>query len=248
MSKVYDSDEELYEDEIVNSEVSSEEEEDDEEDENEEDEEELPEEEEIIEDEEPQEEEEIIEGDNNEEDCCNDNEEVLLDDGKVNTQTRKKEFSFNRNKICNQYSLFKYKDEDTEDILNRELSKITQSEKNIGIIKNNILAKHKDKNKIINILRYMNYKDTPLKELLQDIKQDTTDYNSSEWNDNREEVKKEVIRLNTKIEVIDSFIECPKCKQKKIQFYNVQLRRADEPPTTFNNCMNKMCLYSWRTG
>jgi DNA-directed RNA polymerase subunit M/transcription elongation factor TFIIS len=247
MSKDYDSeDEEFYEDEIISSDDSSEEEEendnseDEEEDDSEVEEEFVDEEEEVVE-EQP---EEVVE--ENDDECCND--EVFLEDEKVNTQTRKKEFNFNRKKIDNQYSLFKFNLEDVDEIVKREVSKITQSEKNVGIIKNNILSKGDNKRKIVNILRYMNYKDIPLKELLQNIKQDTTGYDNSAWDENREEIKKEVIRLNTKIEVIDSFIECPKCKQKKIQFYNVQLRRADEPPTTFNNCMNKMCLYSWRTG
>lgn len=247
MSKDYDSeDEEFYEDEIVSSDDSSDEEE--EEDESEEEDEESEVEEDIVEEEEEiveeQPEEEVVEENDN--DCCSD--EVFLEDEKVNTQTRKKEFNFNRKKIDNQYSLFKFNLEDIDEIVKREVSKITQSEKNVGIIKNNILSKGDNKRKIVNILRYMNYKDIPLKELLQNIKQDTTGYDNSLWDENREEIKKEVIRLNTKIEVIDSFIECPRCKQKKIQFYNVQLRRADEPPTTFNNCMNKMCLYSWRTG
>ncbi len=247
MSKDYDSeDEEFYEDEIVSSDDSSDEEE--EEDESEEEDEESEVEEDIVEEEEEiveeQPEEEVVEENDN--DCCSD--EVFLEDEKVNTQTRKKEFNFNRKKIDNQYSLFKFNLEDIDEIVKREVSKITQSEKNVGIIKNNIISKGDNKRKIVNILRYMNYKDIPLKELLQNIKQDTTGYDNSLWDENREEIKKEVIRLNTKIEVIDSFIECPKCKQKKIQFYNVQLRRADEPPTTFNNCMNKMCLYSWRTG
>ena len=42
--------------------------------------------------------------------CCTD--EVFLEDEKVNTQTRKKEFNFNHKKIKNQYSLFKYKIEE----------------------------------------------------------------------------------------------------------------------------------------
>jgi DNA-directed RNA polymerase subunit M/transcription elongation factor TFIIS len=87
-----------------------------------------------------------------------------------------------------------------------------------------------------------------LKEILGEIREDKTLFESILWDNNREIIKKEVMALQTKIEVVDSFISCPKCKQKKIQFYNVQLRRADEPPTTFNNCMNKDCLYSWRTG
>ena len=94
----------------------------------------------------------------------------------------------------------------------------------------------------------MFYNTLSLKEILGEIKEEKHQYESILWDKFREIIKKEVMSLQTEIEVIDSFISCPKCKLKKIQFYNVQLRRADEPPTTFNNCMNKDCLYSWRTG
>ena len=101
---------------------------------------------------------------------------------------------------------------------------------------------------MLNISRFMYYKDLNLKDMLTSIKEDTYSFNNILWDKQREEIKKEVNRLQTKIEVMESYIECPKCKQKKIQFYNVQLRRADEPPTTFNNCMNKDCMHTWRTG
>ena len=126
--------------------------------------------------------------------------------------------------------------------MKKELYNFTPSDKNVNVFLNNI------KGNGWNILRNMFYNTLSLKEILGEIKEEKYQYESILWDKFREIIKKEVISLQTEIEVIDSFISCPKCKQKKIQFYNVQLRRADEPPTTFNNCMNKDCLYSWRTG
>ena len=75
---------------------------------------------------------------------------------------------------------------------------------------------------MVNIIRFMYYKDLSLKDILSSIKEDTYSFNNFLWDEQREEIKKEVNRLQTKIEVMESYIECPRCKQKKIQFYNVQ--------------------------
>ena len=199
------------------------------------------EEEEAIEVEEEEEEEEEIEEENNEDDSGIGIEEIMEE--KVVT-TRKREFNIDREKIRKQINSFKFNN-DIE--LKKEIEGFTTSEKNVNIILNNITSK-KDKNSMVNIIRFMHYKEVSLKDTLSSIKEDTYSFNNILWDEQREEIKKEVNRLQTKIEVMESYIECPKCKQKKIQFYNVQLRRADEPPTTFNNCMNKHCMYTWRTG
>lgn len=171
-------------------------------------------------------------------------DEILEDKPTVNT--RKCEFVLDKNKIRSQMNDFKYlKTDDLESIITNTIKDFTPSEKNINIFLKNILSKED----IGNIMRFMyNKKELSLKEVLECIKSNNHSFNSVLWEENREELKKEVIRLQTKINVVESYIACPKCKQKKIQFYNVQLRRADEPPTTFNNCMNKDCMYSWRTG
>ena len=147
----------------------------------------------------------------------------------------------NKRRKCN---IFKFNN-DIE--LKKEIESFTSSEKNINIFLSNITSKQ-DKSTMVNIIRFMYYKDLSLKDILSSIKEDTYSFNNFLWDEQREEIKKEVNRLQTKIEVMESYIECPRCKQKKIQFYNVQLRRADEPPTTFNNCMTKDCMYTWRTG
>jgi DNA-directed RNA polymerase subunit M/transcription elongation factor TFIIS len=172
--------------------------------------------------------------------------EEIIEEKVVNA--RKREFNIDREKIRKQISSFKFFNSEN---INTELKPIVQefttSEKNINIFLNNITSKE-DKLTMLNVIRFMYYKDLSLKDILTAIKDNSYSFNNILWDKQREEIKKEVIRLQTKIEVIESYIECPRCKQKKIQFYNVQLRRADEPPTTFNNCMNKDCMYTWRTG
>ena len=189
----------------------------------------------------PEDDEDIIE-DNSPEDDSGVNLDDIMDDEKAYTSTRKKEYNITKSQIENQMNKFKFiNNYDTQ----TALMDILKSEKNA-----NVFIKYipEDKIKQINILRFLNQNNMVIRDQLNHIKENKWDYNSDLWEDNREEIKKEVAKLQTKIEVMESYIECPKCKQKKIQFYNVQLRRADEPPTTFNNCMNKMCLYSWRTG
>jgi DNA-directed RNA polymerase subunit M/transcription elongation factor TFIIS len=202
-------------------------------------------EEEIIEEEEEVED----EGSENENVIDNEDEGVGIDEileDKPTVNTRKCEFVLDKNKIRSQMNDYKYlKTDDLESIITNTIKDFTPSEKNINIFSKNILSKED----IGNIMRFMyNKKELSLKEVLECIKTNNHSFNGVLWEENREELKKEVIRLQTKINVVESYIACPKCKQKKIQFYNVQLRRADEPPTTFNNCMNKDCMYSWRTG
>ncbi len=170
----------------------------------------------------------------------------IFDDKQSQQPLRKREFKIDKTKIAKQINKFKFKTfENSRENLKNELYNFSPSDKNVNIFLNNIKGADLQS---WNILRNMFYNTLSLKEILGEIKEDKMQYESILWDKFREGVKKEVISLQTEIEVIDSFISCPKCKQKKIQFYNVQLRRADEPPTTFNNCMNKDCLYSWRTG
>ncbi len=210
-------------------------------------------EEEIIEDEEEVEDDEPIEDEPAEEEPAEDEEDEdkglideIFDEKHPQQYSRKREFKINKKDITNQINKFKFKSfDDGRMNMKKELYNFTPSDKNVNVFLNNIKGSHTQS---WNILRNMFYNTLSLKEILGEIKEEKYQYESILWDRFRENIKKEVISLQTEIEVIDSFISCPKCKQKKIQFYNVQLRRADEPPTTFNNCMNKDCLYSWRTG
>lgn len=190
-----------------------------------------------------EEEEEVVEDVEEEEE----NEDLSVDmfDDRQVYQARKREFKLDKKNILNQINRFKFISVDKDEIVKNEMLNFTPSEKNINIFCNNIKC---NKTAAVDILRNMFLNPLSLKEILGEIRGEKTSFDSIIWDKNREIIKKEVMALQTKIEVVDSFISCPKCKQKKIQFYNVQLRRADEPPTTFNNCMNKDCLYSWRTG
>ncbi len=242
----YESSEEEYEDEIED--YSSEEEYEDEvEDESDDSETEEVDEVEVEEEIEDDEEEQQDDEEEIDEDALDEDEDLSVDmfDDRQVYQARKREFKLDKNKISSQINRFKFVNMEKDEIIRNEMLNFTPSEKNINIFCNNIKC---ERNKAVEILRNMFYSDNTLKEMLEEIRGNNTLFNSKTWDDNREVIKKEVIALQTKIEVIDSFISCPKCKQKKIQFYNVQLRRADEPPTTFNNCMNRDCLYSWRTG
>lgn len=47
-----------------------------------------------------------------------------------------------------------------------------------------------------------------------------------------------------KQEIKDSMIQCGKCKQNKVHYYQLQTRSADEPMTTFCTCTN--CNHRWK--
>lgn len=57
---------------------------------------------------------------------------------------------------------------------------------------------------------------------------------------------KEVAKRLKPVEIKEGIYECPKCKGKKTQSYEVQLRRADEPATVFIECVNPKCRYKWK--
>lgn len=38
--------------------------------------------------------------------------------------------------------------------------------------------------------------------------------------------------------------ECPKCHHKKAEYWEVQTRSIDEPPTRFHKCVK--CSHTWR--
>lgn len=41
-------------------------------------------------------------------------------------------------------------------------------------------------------------------------------------------------------------VPCPACGYRQAAYYQVQIRSADEPMTTFYKCKNKMCGNNWR--
>jgi DNA-directed RNA polymerase subunit M len=59
----------------------------------------------------------------------------------------------------------------------------------------------------------------------------------------RESQKVEVVDKDESVNVeIDS--ECPKCGHSRAEYWEVQTRSSDEPPTRFHRCKN--CRHTWR--
>ena len=73
-------------------------------------------------------------------------------------------------------------------------------------------------------------------------------FNSNNVSNMLKEIKKELKKSQLSVEVVEGLFECPKCKGKETESYSVQLRRADEPPTVFIECINKRCKHKWRMG
>eukprot|EP00877_Chromochloris_zofingiensis_P012216 jgi/Chrzof1/7248/Cz02g16130.t1 len=59
----------------------------------------------------------------------------------------------------------------------------------------------------------------------------------------REHAKWEAVRSNSQVASTDQF-QCGKCKQRKTTYYQLQTRSADEPMTTFVNCV--VCGNKWK--
>ena len=59
----------------------------------------------------------------------------------------------------------------------------------------------------------------------------------------KDEVRKEIKKIQMPIEVLEGLFTCPKCQCKQTHHYAVQLRSADEPMTVFIHCLNKFCKY-----
>ncbi len=61
-------------------------------------------------------------------------------------------------------------------------------------------------------------------------------------------INREMMRNKTAYEItqvaMTDLIKCGKCKKNKISYYELQTRSADEPLTTFYNCLN--CGHRWK--
>jgi DNA-directed RNA polymerase subunit M/transcription elongation factor TFIIS len=98
---------------------------------------------------------------------------------------------------------------------------------------------------LINIKADKNLK---LSDILNMLKNDKINFSADFYEPYREEIKKELKKSQLSVEVVEGLFECPKCKGKETESYSVQLRRADEPPTVFIECINKRCKHKWRMG
>ena len=59
-----------------------------------------------------------------------------------------------------------------------------------------------------------------------------------------EKIKRDKNKFDTKIEASTDIFKCRKCHENKCTYYQAQIRSADEPITTFVNCIN--CGNRWR--
>ena len=69
------------------------------------------------------------------------------------------------------------------------------------------------------------------------------------WEDvHQKQLKKEIIRLRNEgkelEEAVEGFYSCAKCNCKKITYYELQTRSADEPMTAYFTCLN--CSNRWK--
>lgn len=44
----------------------------------------------------------------------------------------------------------------------------------------------------------------------------------------------------------NTLLQCPRCKENKVSYYQRQTRSADEPLTTFANCHHATCKHRWK--
>ena len=62
----------------------------------------------------------------------------------------------------------------------------------------------------------------------------------------RENQRKLEEMLTGNVEVVEGVLTCPRCHNKKVMSYEVQIRSADEPMTTFATCAIKGCGHKWQ--
>ncbi len=197
--------------------------------------------------------EEIGEDDIIEEESIEDDEPFVFDEEKVVKNPLKKEFNITKsdlNTIEEQHKFNSYNKDQYKPIITNVLRKFTSSEKNINILEKNIVDNITVKNlpEFLLYLYYLAEQKINIKQIQQVIKTKSFQYSDIIWDEYNDEMKKEVNKLKTPIEVVEGIFVCKKCGQNKTQNYSVQLRRADEPPTVFVHCMNKDCRNKWREG
>ena len=68
--------------------------------------------------------------------------------------------------------------------------------------------------------------------------------NSEKWQDIiNNKMKRDKSKYETKMEASTDTFTCRRCKSKECTYYQMQTRSADEPMTTFVNCLN--CGNKW---
>jgi DNA-directed RNA polymerase subunit M/transcription elongation factor TFIIS len=212
-----------------------------------------------------EEEEEEVEGDIDEEDKEGDEEKgiMFIEEEKINIKKKKQEYVLETKKVNFQKSMNKwneYSDDEFESMIKDHMKKVIPSEKNVDVLYKNSVERCKvgsivNKNDLLKLIQYIltMIGQKTLKEIQSYIKNDyknqkTMLFDLDIWDEFKEEIKKDVLKLKTPVEVVEGIYQCSKCKGRLTHSYNVQLRRSDEPPTVFIHCMNKLCMHKWREG
>lgn len=135
--------------------------------------------------------------------------------------------------------------------IDKLLQSFTTSVKNIEILKRNIYTATKgNKENLLSMcffLIHCKQNGIELKVIQKHIKESYR-FSLSEWEEASDDIKKDILKLKTPIEVEEGIFVCGKCGQNRTLSWSAQLRRADEPPTVFVTCMNKECKNKWRIG
>ncbi len=127
------------------------------------------------------------------------------------------------------------------------LRTLLKIEKNIIILEDNIYKISKNeteyRNNILEITQLLENNNL-IKDVLSIIKNNKLGFNShvfSPIKNKFEEIDRYIINP---IEVEEGVIECGKCHSKKTYSYQIQTRSADEPSTTFAQCVE--CGIKWK--
>ena len=130
------------------------------------------------------------------------------------------------------------------------LKNYCQTAGNSNTIYNQLLKFSKDRKDFINKIYEFTYnaETTNMQDAYDKIKEGICGWENSIFQKAFLDEEREIAKLLTPVEVVEGIFTCRKCKNNKTQHYSVQLRRADEPPTTFIHCVNPQCRFKWREG
>lgn len=80
------------------------------------------------------------------------------------------------------------------------------------------------------------------KKSAEEARKDAVEATQADW----DRKNRAAVLAKAGIDPAEGMLTCPKCKKKNTNFYLKQTRSADEPMTTFANCLTDTCLYRWR--